>query len=97
MTSFNQMDSDFDNAKWEMQSTFGNIDNDDVEEQVEQLWKLSRKSDDARRILIPILESINKLNKSLNSCKKELETLSQVDFEELHIPHIEADDDDEDN
>ena len=94
MTSFDQMDSDFDNAKWEIQSTFGDIDNDDVEEQVEQLWKLSRKSDDAQRMLMPIIESINKLNRSVTSCKKILTTLSDMEFEELHIPHIDDDDED---
>ena len=94
MTSFDQMDSDFDNAKWEIQSTFGDIDNDDVEEQVEQLWKLSRKSDDAQRMLMPIIESINKLNRSVTSCKKILTELSDMDFEELHIPHIDDDDED---
>ena len=88
------MDSDFDNAKWEMQSTFGDIDNDAVEEQVEQLWKLSRKSDDAQRMLMPIIESINKLNRSVTSCKKILTTLSDMEFEELHIPHIDDDDED---
>ena len=94
MTSFDQMDSDFDNAKWEIQSTFGDIDNDDVEEQVEQLWKLSRKSDDAQRILMPIVESINKLNKAIEGSKQHLEALSGVDFEDLHIEDV---DDDEGN
>ena len=90
------MDSDFDNAKWEMQSTFADIDNDDVAENLEVIWKLTTKSDDARRILMPIIESINKLDRSLTSCKKDLETLSELQFDELHIPHIEADDNDED-
>ena len=96
MTSYNQMDSDFDNAKWEMQSTFGDIDNDDVAENLETIWKLTTKSDDARRILMPIIESINRLDRSLTSCKKELETLSELQVDELHIPHREAADNDED-
>ena len=94
MTSYNQMDSDFDNAKWEIQSTFGDIDNDDVATEVEVLWQLARKSDDAQRILMPIVESINKLNKAIEGSKQHLEALSGVDFEDLHIEDV---DDDEGN
>lgn len=83
-----------DNSKWEIQSTFGDIDNDDVATEVEVLWQLARKSDDAQRILMPIVESINKLNKAIEGSKQHLEALSCVDFEDLHIEDV---DDDEGN
>ena len=80
-----------DSAKWEIQSTFGDIDNDDVATEIEALWQLTRKSDDAQRILMPIIEAMNKLNKAVEGSKKHLTELSEVDFEDLHI-----DDDDDD-
>jgi len=92
MPSYNDMESDFDSAKWEIQSTFCDIDNDEIDEQVEKLWQLTRKSDDAQRILMPIIEGINKLNRTTTSCKKILTTLSDIEFDELNVPHIDDDD-----
>lgn len=86
------MESDFDNAKWEVQSMVGDFEKEEMKDCLENMWYLSTRSDDARRILLPIIEEVNKANNVMDRCKKAVQDFQDVDYDELNIPFVEEED-----
>ena len=87
-----EMDSDFDNAKWEIQSFVGDFEKEELKDCLENLWYLSTRSDDARRILLPIVEEVNKANNIMERCKIAVQNFQDVEYDELNIPFVDDED-----
>ena len=86
------MESDFDNAKWEVQSMVGDFEKEEMKDCLENMWYLSTRSDDARRILLPIIEEVNKANNVMERCKIAVQDFEDVEYDQLNIPFVEEED-----
>ena len=86
------MESDFDNAKWEVQSMVGDFEKEEMKDCLENMWYLSTRSDDARRILLPIIEAVNKANNVMERCKIAVQDFEDVEYDQLNIPFVEEED-----
>ena len=56
------------------------------------MWYLSTRSDDARRILLPIIEAVNKANNVMERCKIAVQDFEDVEYDELNIPFVDDED-----
>ena len=76
----------FNNAKWDIMSAFNNVDNDDIPNSIKELENITIESDEARRILMPVIEATKKINKQINDSKALFERLQETQYEEFKIP-----------
>ena len=90
--SSGNMESDFDSAKYEVQCMVGDFEKDELKDCLENMWYLSTRSDDARRILLPIIEAVNKANNVMERCKIAVQDFEDVEYDELNIPFVDDED-----
>ena len=84
---------DFNSAKWDIMSAFGDLEASDMPDDIKKLEKIANRSDDARRILMPVIETVRKLTKQVNDNKVLFEKFRETQYAEFNIPEDECDED----